>query len=67
MLETAEVKSMPALARSEGVEMSYVNKILRLAFLPPTIIEAILRGEQGDDVSLASLLRKDVPLRWAVI
>ena len=65
MLETAEVKSMPALANREGVNMSYVNKVIRLAFLPPAIIEAILQGTQGDDVSLARLMSGDVPLHWA--
>jgi len=67
MLETAQVKSMPALARSEGIDMSYAKKLIRLAFLPPPVIEAILRGEQGDDLSLARLMQSDVPLRWATL
>lgn len=67
MLETAQVKSMPALARAEGVDMSYVNKLLRLAFLPPSVIEAILEGDQGDSITLAGLMQGDVPLRWAAI
>lgn len=65
MLETAQVRSMPALARREGVDMSYAKKVIRLAFLPPATIEAILEGKQGDDISLARLMRDDVPLQWA--
>jgi len=37
--------------------------MLRLTSLAPDIIEAILRGEEPDDLSLEKL-RKNLPVRW---
>ena len=35
---------MGALAASEGVQPSYVTRVLRLAFLSPQVTQAILAG-----------------------
>ena len=64
MLETAQVKSLPALARKEGVDMSYAKKVIRLAFLPASMIEDILQGRQRSHISLARLMEMDIPLSW---
>jgi hypothetical protein len=39
--------------------------MLRLTSLAPDIVEAILRGDKPDGLSLEKL-RKDLPVRWDV-
>lgn len=46
------------LAKAEGLTPSYVDRILRLAFLSPTIVNAILDGTAPTDLTLKRL--KDV-------
>ena len=43
------------LAAREGVNPSYVTRVLRLAFLAPEVIEAVLRGEVAAGVDAAAL------------
>ena len=59
-LETGEHKSAIALARSEGYSLRYVWKTLRLAFLAPDIVDAILDGRHPPHLSLHKL--NDLPL-----
>ena len=40
------------------------TRILRLAYLAPDIIEAILAGRQPGELTLARLLKIDLPLDW---
>ena len=40
-----------------------MTRILRLTLLAPKIVEAILDGTQGPEVTLAGVL-KDVPVVW---
>lgn len=47
--------SVSELAVREGVTPSYVTRITRLAFLAPTVTEAILAGQQRACVTAASL------------
>jgi hypothetical protein len=42
----------------------YVTRILRLAYLAPDIIEAILAGRQPCELTLACLLMTELPLDW---
>lgn len=44
MLESGEFATIAELAESEGIAPSYMTRILRLAFLAPDIVEAILEG-----------------------
>jgi hypothetical protein len=44
MLESGDFATIADLARHEGIAPSYLNRILRLTFLAPDIIEAILEG-----------------------
>ena len=46
-----------------GCDRTYVGRMLRLTSLAPDIIEAILRGDDPDGLSLEKL-RKNLPLRW---
>ncbi len=41
----------------------YVSRIMRLAFLAPDIVEAILDGYQPVDLELEKLL-KGIPIGW---
>ena len=41
----------------------YVSRIMRLAFLAPDIVEAILGGYQPTDLELERLL-KGIPISW---
>jgi hypothetical protein len=58
--------TMWPLSRSghaRNIDRTYVGRMLRLTSLAPDIIEAILRGDEPDGLSLEKL-RKDLPVRW---
>ncbi|NLX60627.1 MAG: hypothetical protein GXY74_16250 [Phycisphaerae bacterium] len=62
-LESGEYPSVDDLAQSLRVDRSYVSRLLQLTSLAPDLVEAILRGEEPDGLSLAKL-RKNLPVRW---
>jgi hypothetical protein len=62
-LFSEEVSSVRAIAQCEGVTDRYVARILRLAFLAPDIVEAILEGNQPAGLEIEEL-RHDIPLSW---
>jgi len=62
-LESGEHPSLEDLAHAIGCDRTYVGRMLRLTSLAPDIIEAILRGDEPNGLSLAKL-RKDLPVRW---
>src|SRR6185437_8773449 len=45
-----------ALARREGVSPSYFTRLVRLSYLAPDILQAILDGHQPTDLSADKLL-----------
>lgn len=53
--------SLSALARAEGVSDSYVDPVLRLAFLAPDIVDLICAGTQPVELDLARLMRTKLP------
>ena len=54
------------LARFEGVTASYVTRVVRLAFLSPAAIEAVLHGRQRADVTSTGLtVRADISMLWS--
>jgi hypothetical protein len=55
-LDTGEFATIAELAQWEGIAPSYLTRILRLSLLSPDIVEAILDGRQGMEVTLAALL-----------
>ncbi|MBN2583497.1 MAG: hypothetical protein JXL80_10545 [Planctomycetes bacterium] len=63
LLEAGEVDSISALATRFHVDHSYVARTLRLACLAPDIVEAIVRGDEPDGLTLGRLM-KQWPVRW---
>lgn len=53
-----------AIAREEQVNDSWVSRVVRLNFLAPAIVEAILNGTQPVSVTAASLRSTDIPDAW---
>lgn len=63
MLETGEFNTIAELAAREKIAFSYMTRVIRLTLLSPKIIEAILDGQQGPEVTLARLL-EPFPMEW---
>ena len=63
MLDSGEFTTVAELAEREGIAPSYMTRVLRLSLLAPDIIEAILDGTQGPEVTLARVL-EPFPLAW---
>jgi site-specific DNA recombinase len=62
-LLTGTVSSMTVLAKQEGVTQRYIAHLLKLAFLAPDIIEAIIKGDVPEKLSL-SILKQGIPQDW---
>jgi site-specific DNA recombinase len=62
-LVTGQAASLRELATQEHVTPSYIGTLIKLAFLAPDIIEAIVRGEVPVELSL-DCLKKGFPLDW---
>ena len=56
MLETGRFATITELAAAEKINASYVARILRLALLPPELVEAILDGRQPEGMTLPGLV-----------
>lgn len=63
LLESGEFAAIAELAEREGIAPSYMTRVLRLTLLPPDIVEAILDGKQGLEVTLARAL-EPFPMAW---
>jgi hypothetical protein len=63
MLESGEYATIAELAEREGIAPSYMTRVLRLTLLAPDIVEAILDGKQGPEVTLARLM-EGFPEEW---
>ena len=63
MLESGEVKTMRELAAREGVDNSYVSRMINLTLLPPWTVAAILDDTLPDDTILFDLA-VDPPALW---
>ncbi len=56
ILESGEFTTIAELAEREGIAPSYMTRVMRLTLLSPEIVEAILDGRQGPEMTLAGLL-----------
>lgn len=64
-LKSGDVTSVREIARTEQVTGSYVSRVLKLAFLAPDIVEAILDGRHPVDLTAERLLvHEDLPISW---
>jgi len=64
-LMTGEVKSIRALAETTGLTRPYVKRLIKLAFLAPDIVEAILAGRQPVDLTTQQLTKfSKIPGSW---
>jgi site-specific DNA recombinase len=59
-------KTLDEMGKRDRVSTRYVSRISRLAFLAPSIIEEIARGDQPPELTVEALStrRGDLPLRW---
>ena len=64
-LISGRVHSMAEIASREGLDKSYVSRVIHLAFLAPDITESIMVGRQPADLSVEKLTKRiDLPLDW---
>lgn len=63
LIETGVYASVADVARAEKISDSYVSRHLRLTLLSPTIVEEILDGRQGPQITLPKLL-SPFPTCW---
>lgn len=66
-VQRGEVAGPGDLAMQEGVSGSYASRLIRLAFLAPDILTAIMDGRQPAELSAAALMqecRRGLPLDW---
>ncbi|SCW76456.1 hypothetical protein SAMN02927924_02699 [Sphingobium faniae] len=62
-LQTGTI-NIATIAHEEKVNDSWISHIVRLNFLAPTIVEAILAGTQPASVSATSLRTASLPIDW---
>ena len=66
-LASGRVRSLTDIARREKIAPRYVERLSRLSFVAPRIVEAICQGRQPADLSAERLLNRiDLPLEWPV-
>ena len=63
MLEVGEFSTIAELAANERIAASYLTRTMRLTQLSPDIVEAILDGTQGPEVTLARVM-EPFPVEW---
>jgi len=63
MLESGEAGSMKEIARREGVDDSYVSRMVNLTTLAPDIVAAILDETLPEEVTLFDLAA-GTPVLW---
>ena len=63
ILESGEFATIAELAEREEIAPSYMTRVLRLTLLAPDIVEAVLDGKQGPEVTLARVLGP-LPVEW---
>ena len=57
-LASGNVDSVADIIKREGLDQGYVSRLLKLAFLPPKVIESIVAGTQPADWTVNVLARK---------
>ncbi|MEQ1906384.1 MAG: hypothetical protein ABL888_19535 [Pirellulaceae bacterium] len=62
-LESGEFATLDDLGRANGVDRTYVGRVLRLTSLAPAVVESILSGNETGDLSVRNL-NKGIPDLW---
>jgi hypothetical protein len=63
LLDEGRYATIAELAEALGVDRRYVGRILTLTSLAPSLVEAIVRGDEPSGLSLERLAR-GVPVEW---
>ena len=64
-LASGSVRSLAEIARRESIAVRYIERLSRLAFTAPSIVEAICLGRQPAELNAETLLNRiDLPLEW---
>jgi len=63
ILESGEFTTIAELAEREGIAPSYMTRVMRLSLLAPSIVEAIVEGQQPPYAKLADFL-EPFPMEW---
>jgi hypothetical protein len=64
-LVNSTAPSLTAFAAEQGISQSYATRLLRLAWLAPDIVEAILGGCQPANLTASRLIRNTrIPADW---
>jgi hypothetical protein len=63
-LDHGVYRSVTEICEAEGINKSYVSRILRLALLAPDIIEIVLQGRSHQALMLEQL-EQPLPENWA--
>ena len=65
-LASGRLRSLTDIARREKIAPRYVERLSRLSFVAPRIVEAICQGRQAADLNAETLLNRiDLPLEWS--
>jgi len=65
-LASGRARSLAEIARRDGIARGYVERLARLAFVAPAIVEAICQGQQPAELSAEILLnRVNLPPAWS--
>ena len=64
-ISTGKATSLAEIAAREGLAVRYVGRLIRLAFLAPDIVEAIVEGRQPGNLTAEAVTRHiEIPLEW---
>lgn len=70
MLEEGDYQTLEEIAKAEDINPSYVSRLLRMTLLSPEIVEAILAGQQPQELTMARAMQPfsnvwaDQPTSW---
>ncbi len=65
-LAAGQVHNMAEIAVREGIDKSYVARIINLAFLAPDITDSIIAGRHPADLTIGKLTKQiELPLDWS--
>ena len=65
LVTSGRIRSIKELTEREGLTGSYITRVMRLSFLAPDIVAAILEGRQPPDLTAKTLLCGiDLPVSW---